>query len=433
MHSIKYHVPILLLLLLVVFLAFNRLMSTPLFHPLDFAILQEAHSLSQDPTKMFLHLGTYFSQPLLQLAFLLEFTLFCANQVGFIAINLIIHSLNAFLVYMLVNMLLARREIAVLAALLFALQVGSYGKILMTVSYLEALLLVHLHLLVLYFLIRNDFRHQGRLSSPYFGLALGIFLVAGLTMTSTFSLLGCLLAYKFFFYKERGRRGVFSLNLMILISVGVLFYLAQHRWGYQSPVIYEDTSKPLQFTWLSFKNIFRYLNLMVFPLQPSGLLERANPIVHLVFDIRTVIRVMLTIAIISYSFFGFVFGSRAVRFFIAWTYITLLPFTGITTAADWLNLKHLYLTSLGFCVILSAGTWGTSSLLSVRKWRRLLPFLVPVTFVILALSVTYQIDDQNRRRGREPRLINFRHQIEQLCEEDAGGAAPTVLVHLSCK
>jgi hypothetical protein len=417
MASIRLHLPILLLLLSVVFMAFYRLLSTPLFHPLDFAILQEAYILSQDPTQMFRHLGTYFSQPVLQLTFLLEFTLFCANQAGYIAVNLVIHTLNAFMVYMLVNMLLARKNVAVLAALLFALQVGSYGKILMTVEYLEALLMAHLHLLVLYFLIRNDFRHQSRLSSPYFLLALAIFLLAGLTMTSTFSLLGCLLAYKFFFYKERGRRGVLSLNLMILIVVGILFYLAQNRWGYQDPVIYEDTTGPLSFTLTSFKNIFRYLNLMVFPLQPSGMLEHANPFVRIVYDSRTVIRVLLTIAIISYSFFGFVFGNRAVRFFIAWTYIILLPFTGITVSGIWLNLKHLYLTSLGFCVILSAGAWGTSALLRVRKWRRLVPFLVPLAFVLLALSVTYQIDDQNRRRGQDPPIVDLRQQTEQLCEE----------------
>jgi len=417
MTSIRLHVPILLVLVAIVFVAFSRLLNTPLFNPLDFAILQEAHILSRDPIQMFRHLGTYFSQPVLQLTFLLEFTLFCANQAGYIAINLVVHALNAFMVYMLVNMLLARKNVAVLAALLFALQVGSYGKILMTVEYLEALLMAHLHLLVLYFLIRNDFRHHSRLTSPYFLFALGIFLLAGLTMTSTFSLLGCLLAYKFFFYKERGRRGVLSLNLMILIIVGILFYLAQNRWGYQDPVIYEDPTGPLSFTLTSFKNIFRYLNLMVFPLQPSGLLEHANPIVRLVWDSRTVIRVLLTIAIISYSFFGFVFGNRAVRFFIAWTYITLLPFTGITVTGSWLNLKHLYLTSLGFCVILSAGTWGTSALLKVRRWRRWLPFVVPVAFILLALSVTYQIDDQNRRSGKDPAIAAMRQQTQQLCEE----------------
>ena len=46
-----------------------------------------------------------------------------------------------------------------------------------------------------------------------------------------------------------------------------------------------------------------------------------------------------------------------------------------------------------------------------------MPFLVPLTFVILALSVTYQIDDQNRRRGQDPPIVEMRQQTEMLCEE----------------
>ena len=109
--------------------------------------------------------------------------------------------------------------------------------------------------------------------------------------------------------------------------------------------VYEDTTQPLQFTLLSFKNIFRYLNLMFFPIQKSPILETAPGWVVFVFEFRTVIRVFLTLSIISYSFFGFVFGSRAVRFFIAWTYITLLPFTGQSSTGAWLNLMALFVVT----------------------------------------------------------------------------------------
>ena len=417
MRLIRAHGFVVLLLLVVIFAAFGVLMATPLFNPLDFTIIKDAHILSLNTMDMFRYLGTYFSQPVLQLFFLLEYSLFCADQHGYIAVNLLLHALNALLLYMLINMLFARKPMAVLAALLFAFSVGSYGKILMTVAQQESLLLAHLHLLVLYLLIRNDFRHEGRLSSPYFILGLGIFLLSGLTKASTFSVLGCLLAYKFFFYKERGGRGVFSLDLLILIGVGIVFYVAQSIWGYKSPTVFEHPGSPLQFTWVSFKNIFRYLNLMIFPLQPSSLVERANPVVQIVFDIRTYIRVFLTLAIISYSFFGIVFGSRAVRFFIAWTYISVLPFTGASAPGEWLNLQHLYLTSLGFCVILAAGTMGLSNLLKIRRWRRYIPYLVPVSYVVLTLWITFEINSQNRRAGQQPHVMGWRAEVESLCKD----------------
>jgi hypothetical protein len=50
---------------------------------------------------MFHHVGFYFSQPLLQLVFLAEYRLFGVNVAGYLAVNLAIHALNAFVVYML--------------------------------------------------------------------------------------------------------------------------------------------------------------------------------------------------------------------------------------------------------------------------------------------------------------------------------------------
>ncbi len=424
MKSIKIHGPVLLLALAVTFAIYGRLLSSPLFSPVDFEVLQDAHTLSANPFAMFRYISTYLSQPVLLMMFIIEFSLFCLDPTGYIFVNLVIHALNAFMVYMVVNMLFARKNMAILAMLLFACSVGSYGKILMSVSQLEPLLLAHFQLLVLYFLIRNDFRHQGRIRSPYFLLGLGIFLLAGLTKASTFSLLGCLLAYKFFFYRERGGRAVFSRNLVILIIIGVIFYAAKSYWASPGHTVFGSDGSPLRYTWISIKNIFRYFNLMLFPLQPSGLVSHSNAVVQFFFEARTVIRVGLTLACISYSFFGIVFGSRPLRFFIAWTYITLLPFTSITPAGEWLNLQHLYLTSLGFCIILAAGTRGTCGLLKNCGWRRFVPYLVPLAFAVLAVAVSFQIDRQNRRQALKPHIVAMREQLAPLCEE-APAVEPT--------
>jgi len=405
------------LILIIVYGAFGAIIRTPLWHGLDFEILCDAHQLSDSPMAMFQHIGGFFSQPLLQLAFLAEYKLFGIDPSGYIAVNLFIHTLNSFLVYMLVNMLFARTRMAILAAVLFAFGVGSYGKILMNIAQTEPLLLALLHLLVLYFFIRNDFRHQGRLGSPYFFLGMFLFLLAGLTRASSFSLLGCLLAYQLFFFKRRSGRSLVSPNLVILLVVGVLFYVAMQLWGFRGPTVFEGSSGALHFTWISFKNIFRYLNLMFFPMQQSPMLEEASPIVVGLFKARTVIRIILTISIISYSFFGFVFGSRAVRFFIAWTFISLLPFTGVTASGEWLNLNHLYLTSLGFCVILAAGTLSTSGLLAKRRVRRFAPYLVPLAFIVMSPTLTYQLNNRNLQIARSEKVARMHTELIDSCQE----------------
>ena len=168
---------------------------------------------------------------------------------------------------------------------------------------------------------------------------------------------------------------------------------------------------------LSIKNIFRYLNLMFFPMQQSPILEESPFWVVWVYDGRTFIRILLTLSIISYSFFGFVFGSRAVRFFIAWTYITLLPFTSHSATGQWLNLSHLYLTSLGFCVILAAGANGTSGLLIRHRWRRYLPYAMPLIFVLISVGLSYRLDAGHKTRARSPEGQELREQIIQACQK----------------
>ncbi len=415
MRSIKEHGWVYLLLIATSYLAFGKLMSTPLWNPIDVDILCEAHNLSKNPAAMFSHIGFYFSQPLLQLGFLLEYRFFGLNPSGYIAVNLFLHATNSFVVYMLVHMLFPKRPMAVLSAVLFAFGVGSYGKVFMGIHHLEALMLAGLHLLVLYFFLRNDFRRDGSIRSPLFLIGLGLFLVTGLTRSASFSLILTLIAYKAFFFKWRKGRAILSKDLLVFALVGILFYWGQSHWGYRQPTVFDNAQTGEYFSLLSIKNLFRYLNLMFFPMQQSPILEDANPLVTLLFQARSVIRFSLTMAIVSYSFFGFVFGSKAIRFFIAWTYITLLPFTSHTASGVWLNLSHLYLTSLGFCVILAAGTRGTSNLLHKAGVRRFLPYLVPLAFVLASVGLAHMLDAQHVRKAQSPAATEMREQMFRTC------------------
>jgi hypothetical protein len=417
MKTIRIHGPILLLMLALTFGAFGAFMNTPLWDGTDAQILREAHQLNQNPQAMFRHIGFYFSQPLLQLAFLAEYRMFGLEPAGYIFVNLVIHAFNSFIVYMLVHMLFPRLRQAILAGVLFALGVGSYGKILMNVHTLEGLTLAGLHLLVLYFFIRNDFRGEGGVRSPLFLVGLFLFLLTGLTKAASFSLVLTLVAYKAFFYRWRQGRAILSPDLLVFVAVGVLFHLGQTQWGFRQPTVFEVTETSSSFSLISIKNIFRYLNLMFFPLQQSPMLDSASPLVAFVYEMRTVIRVFLTMSIISYSFFGFVFGNKAVRFFIAWTYITLLPFTGQSSTGAWLNLSHLYLTSLGFCVILAAGTYGTSGLLARAGWKRFAPYLVPLAFVTASLVLAHKLDAAHMRQARSPQGVELREGLLQACQK----------------
>jgi len=416
MSMLRHHGPVFALLLVLVAVVFGRLVATPLWNAYDVVILCEAHELSSDPGAMFRYVGFYFSQPLLQLTFLAEYYLFGVDPAGYITVNLFIHTFNAFMVYMLVHMLFPRKRLAVLAAVLFALGVGSYGKVFMSIHRVESLLLSSFHILVLYFFIRNDFRREAGIISPLFLLGLGLYLMTGLTKNASFSLVGCLIAYKAFFFGTR-RRHIVTLDILVFLVVGSLFHLGQYHWGHFQPALVVDAGD--HFSIRSVKVLFQYLVLMVFPIQNSTILADSAPWVRWVFELRYVVRSLVAVAIVSFSFFGFIFGSRAIRFFIAWTFITLLPFTGLTSKGGWLNLTHLYLASIGFCVILAAGAFGCSGLLTRHRWRRYLPHLIPLAYVIVSIGLTHELDQRNHRLASAPKAKEaIVHLHEECLAED---------------
>jgi len=426
MRSPWNHIAVLLLLEAVVFVAFRHVLDTPLWNPVDFEILRDAHVLRGNLGGYFSHLGNFFSQPLLQVVFLLESHFFELEPAGYLAVNLAVHGLNAFVVYMLVNMLFPHGRMALTSSLLFAFAVGHYGKGLLSLAGLESLLIALFYLVVLYCMIRNDFRHEGRLRTPWFLGGLGVFVLAGLTRPASFSLLGCLLVYKLLFYKERGGRSVFSPSLLILLAVGVSFYVAKVLWGYdQPPVQFGGRSGATEFTWGAFKTIFRYLNLLVFPLQVSDLVTSSHPVVQFVYDWRVIIRTLVSLGLVSFSFFGFLFGSRALRFFIAWTYITVIPAALIAGRGEWLNVRSLYLAAVGFCVILAAGTLGCMRLLDAHRHRRWLPFVIPLCFAVVSLTVNDRLAARASVRAGHPDIQRLHHLLDaEIASGHDDGAAP---------
>jgi hypothetical protein len=143
---------------------------------------------------------------------------------------------------------------------------------------------------------------------------------------------------------------------------------------------------------------------MVFPIHSSTLVSEAGPVVKFIYEFATGIRMIIFLCIVSYSIFGFVFGNRAIRFFIAWTYIVVAPFCFFRFPSDWLDIRFLYLVSVSFQMILASGTVLAARLLYQRPWRRRLPYVIPVVFVALSYFVVRQLDVNYEEKAASPRL-----------------------------
>jgi hypothetical protein len=387
-------------------LMYLQVVDTGFWSPEDLTELTqtaEAHARGELPLVVLPSLaGGYATNPI----FGLEYRLFGLEPRPYFIVNLIAHCLNSFLAYLLVNTLLHDRRSAGMAALLFALGVGSYGKNLMIAAGISSLVHAMVVLLGTLLYVLNEKRNAGRVVAWY---ALGFYLcfIGSLFMRfGTFSLLASFAFYNIFFRAERGRP-VMHLNLLVCVALAFTAWVGR-------AALDPGSARSLMDTGAFLRNLPGYLVLMVFPLHQSQLLETAPPVVRAVYAAAPVIRVIAGLAILSYSLFGFVFGSRALRFYIAWMFVMIVPFAFMRFPADWLNLRFLYLVSLGFCVVLTTGTLYGFKLLSHRRWRRFVPFVIPISYILLTAALVRALDTKNEQVAMAPATRERLAQIAAL-------------------
>jgi len=382
------------------------------WHPGDYEYLTQALRIHANWRALFAAAPMNTFQPIVNAVFYLEFRAFGAGATGYYLFNIGVHAINAWLVFALVYTLLRDRTIAVLSGLLFVFAVGNYGKAVMVVSGISDLLITMLTLLTMLFYVRNELDERGRLRTANFMLCLIAFVFGLLSKATSFSVLGCMLAFNLFYREQTGRR-LLDNNFLVIAVVALVVLLIKlivlHAMPGASDLAVFSPSFP--------RNFASYLVRMVFPIQSSTLLVHAASPVRFIYGFASQIRILIFLCILSYSVFGFVFGNKVLRFFIAWTYITVTPFCFFKFPADWLNIRYLYLVSVGFTMIMASGTVLAARLLYQRPWRRNLPYVIPIAFAVLSQFVVHQLDANYERLSSSPRLTTARAEFVRLYRE----------------
>jgi hypothetical protein len=382
-----------LVILVVSFAFYGIALDNSFWHPEDFEVLRSAQEAARDPSSLLRHDVMSRFQPLPLALFTLEYRAFGLDPMGWYATSLVIHAINAWLVFWLVNAFGIDRRVGYLAGLLFAMGVGSYGKAVLFVAGAENLVTTTLYLLILNLYIRNDLYGRGRIRSWRYALVLLLCLAVSFARPTAISLLLVLIAYKVFFRGERGeKRKVFEPPLLILVVGALAFWIVRKQTGLVEFAWAAAGKNPWEFTVNFFYNMINYLVHMFFPIHVSRLVETGNPLVRAIYAAAPVIRALLAWGIISYGAFGFVFGNRPIRFFLAWTLISVLPYCVVQFPQDWLNIRYLYQVSIGFVFVLAAGTIYSTDLLHRTRWQRWLPLIFPMLFILLSAYVTRKLD-----------------------------------------
>ncbi|HET6349180.1 MAG TPA: hypothetical protein VFH88_08865 [Candidatus Krumholzibacteria bacterium] len=395
-----------LLLNLIGFSFFSLVLDNTFWHGDDWQYLIQALRIGDNWREIFSTRLHQTFQPIPNLIFFLEFQLFHIDARAYYVFNIFVHSINAFLVYLLVRTMLKDRTIAVVSGLLFEFAVGNFGKSVMTVSGISDLVITTLTLTTMIFYIKNELEEHGALWKRNFILCLAFFTFSLLSKTTSFSLLGLMLAFNLFYREAIGRR-VFDRNFTMFAAFALCVLVVKLLVQGEIP-----GASDLDFNLISLaRNYASYLVRMVFPIHDSALVKEAGSAVRFIYEFATAIRVVILLCIVSYSVFGFIFGNRVIRFFIVWTYIVITPFCFFRFPNDWLDIRFLYLASVSFQMILASGTVLAGRLLYQRPWRRRLPYLIPIYFVAISYFVLRQLDLNYERKAVSPRLDNVKAQF----------------------
>ncbi len=383
------------------------------WHADDFTYLGHNLRMTTGKTALFDSDPPFKFQPLVYGLSYVLFHRFGFNPQGYFIFNILLHGLNSFLVYILVWTLLKDRAVAIVSALLFVFTVGSYGKAIMIMSGLEDLVITALTLFTMVFYFKNELDGKGKMLSPWFVLAFIFFVGSMFTRSTSFAILGAFLAFNFFFRFETGRR-VMSRNFVLLLLVAVAAVVVKSLvFQYRPPFYSTANPGPLEVVYYFAKNIISYLVRMIFPVHTSHLVTEAGPLVRFVYAFATAIRILIALVVVSYSFFGFLFGNHTIRFFIAWTYIMVIPFAFFQFPGDWLNIRHLYLVSIGLAMVIAAGAVYCSRLISHRRWRRFVPFAVPLFFIVMARFIVHELDQSYELRRTSELALERKKAIVQ--------------------
>ncbi len=404
------HFLVLAAFLVLSFLFFRLCLDNGFWNGYDYVGLENSIMMDSDRAAAFESSPPFKFQPLVYSIHYLLFKCFFFEASGYFLFNILLHGLNSFLVYFLVDTLIRDKAVAILSGLLFVFTVGSYGKSVMIASGVEDLIITFLTLSTMICYFHNELRGKGKLLSSWYVLTLIFFIASMFTRSTSFVILGAFLAFNYFFRTERKRK-VADTGFIVLLVLAISALVVKATLFHYRPPLYDEYPGAFVFVYAAVKNVGNYLIRMIFPVHTSHLVTGSAPAVQFVYRFATHIRILIGLVVLSYSFFGFVFGNRTIRFFIAWTYIMVLPFAFFQFPGDWLNIRHLYLVSIGFVSTIAAGAVYCSRMISENKWKRFMPMLVPVAFILLSRFIVMQLDASYSVKAASPEMARYREAL----------------------
>jgi protein O-mannosyl-transferase len=297
---------------------------------------------------------------------------------GFHLTNLLLNTLASISVYFLVNIMLRKKVLAFLTAVLFAVH-PIHTEAVSIVSHRQEILVMLFMLLGLIFYIKQKSAKSHwplALSVIFFGISLSAKEVA-----FVFPIL--LILYDLYFDKYKIKLKNYLPYLVLLGLFLVIFSLPSPRWnfkisGYDAVSFGHALSGNRTYASIlltQLKGFAQYVKLLVFPYRLN--IDYYFPMYNSIFQDGLLICFLLFFLLVFLAVITFR-RYRIISFGLAWFLISLLPVLNILPKTYFVAERYLYIPSMGFCLILGwlLSEWYT------RKTTRVISSFVLVIILI---------------------------------------------------
>lgn len=358
----------------------------------DFAFLAMARSENGAGDLVAPHSGIAFYRPGAWILFAAEYRLFAMHPGRYLAFNWVLHLVNALLLFAVLRRAGYRRDIAAWSAGLFVVGYGHFGKEVMWASTSGGLAAVALSLVIVRLsLALSDPARKDRRQWPGPVVALLAFVAPAFhesaLMAPFIALALCWGAY------GRGAVVVKRSRLWWTASAALWLVVIAAMASTHGSITHAGhalAAAPVR--------IVRYTGLMALPIQNSDLLARFSPLLS---TAAPVIQFLLGAAVI-FAAWTAARRRRGAGALLAWILLALAPFSLIGVASHWLELRYVYLASMGFAALVAR-------FLDARRTAVRYPLIAVV--LLMTLSVTALLE---RKYAAAANSDANRARLEQL-------------------
>ncbi len=325
------------------------------FNSLDdqFSIINNEHLRNPDNlSKVFLSSffnDTHYYRPMVEASFLLEYQAVQLNPFIYHLDNIIIHGLNACLVFILLGGILRNQTAAFAGALLFALH-PIQSEAVVNIAGRSILLSAFFSFLSFIFFIQLR-KHRGKLF--YYLLSLVTFLASLMCKESAAMLPLLFVSYALFIDRSRGESPLIGILSAVPYFVLLAAFIVFRQTLGISELYHWDNIYDLSLGFASFlRGVITYLRLLIFPV---GLyFDRSQEIFVSVFQPAFLLTIVFWWIVIRTLIISRRKFSPVTKFFMTWFALELVPVSQIITtigvSPGYISLAEhfLYIASIGF-------------------------------------------------------------------------------------